>query len=600
MNRLFSQFFLFVFLVSFAFIIMDYRGLGHSDTNEFGPLFYRLLDSNYLKNDWFINISSNNFNVRLYFIYMLFFFSKIIGNIPLLYFLLYSAAIIIAAASVYLCSQSLFKNKESSFLNVFLVLFGATFSLGGILIFTSNLSSFLVSISLSMLGFYFLINKRLNYFSIFLGLATLIHFVSGNIIFGLLFAASFISSKKDKKEIKKYSIALLIFFLFSIATIPNLLADKASSAGFNALELREIVGEIRAPHHYLPFEWPITRYLEFGLFLILFLVSLKESGIDKENRKFVLTITYLLLALIAVSIFFVEIYPIKLFIKLNLFRLTTFFVFIEYLFVGNFIYTKMRKEAENKDFKFFIYPLLILSVLSNHLILASVPLFLLYLKFENKIKISSKTFYICLALGIAFFAVILSIDAVTLFLKTKANTIIYLIFSIIVLLPLTAHSLFRQRIIKNLAFASIIFSIIAFGLFNYPILYEPAGNYQQVYNFIKENTPKEAIFLTPPGLNSFRLGAERAIVADFKSFPFGEKEMLEWKERMLDISGKSNFSETPAPEKQIIAGYEELSKEQVVDLRDKYDASYALFNKPKSLNIKIVYQDEYVVLYGLK
>ena len=76
--------------------------------------------------------------------------------------------------------------------------------------------------------------------------------------------------------------------------------------------------------------------------------------------------------------------------------------------------------------------------------------------------------------------------------------------------------------------------------------------------------------------------------------------MLEWKERMLDISGKSNFSETPAPEKQIIAGYEELSKEQVVDLRDKYDASYALFNKPKSLNIKIVYQDEYVVLYGLK
>jgi hypothetical protein len=599
MKKIFSEIFLLVILISLAFIFLDYKGIGYSDTNEFTPLFYRLADSNYLVNDWFINDASSSFNVRLYFIYFIFILSKIFTNISFLYFLLYSLFVILAGASVYWSSKDLFKDEKSSILNVFLVLLGATFSLGGILIFTSNLSSFLVSISLSMLGFYFLLNKRLKLFAIFMGLSSLIHFVSGHIVFGLLFISNFIASKKDKKTIIKQAVALVIFILFSLITLPNLAADKESSLGFSGAELREIVGEIRAPHHYLPLNWPITRYIEFGLFLALFLVALKASKIDNDKRALIIYTTIVLVTLIALNIFFVEVYPTKLFLKLNFFRLTTFFVFIQYLFIGNFIFNKMKKEHENKSLKFFIYPILIFSLLSNHLILLTIPLFFVYLKFENKIKITKKLFYSIILLGAILIILSLFSDKVIRLIYLKKETIIYLLCSIVVLVPLIIHSIFTQKNIRVLATISLILSIMIFTILNYPILNEDYGKYNEVYSFIKEKTPIDAVFLIPPELNSFRLGANRAIVADFKSFPFGEKQMLEWRERMLYISAITNFTENSTPESQIIEGYKQLPKEQILLIKEKYGAEYALFDKPKNIDFEIAYEDENTVLYRL-
>jgi hypothetical protein len=51
--------------------------------------------------------------------------------------------------------------------------------------------------------------------------------------------------------------------------------------------------------------------------------------------------------------------------------------------------------------------------------------------------------------------------------------------------------------------------------------------------------PRDAIVLTPPGFARFRLIAERAVVVDFKAFPFQADAMRAWRERLFGCYGET-------------------------------------------------------------
>ena len=72
-----------------------------------------------------------------------------------------------------------------------------------------------------------------------------------------------------------------------------------------------------------------------------------------------------------------------------------------------------------------------------------------------------------------------------------------------------------------------------------------------MYSFIKANTPNDTLILAPPYTESFRLGTMRSVVVDFKGVPFGEQYLLEWYNRLLDITNHQPLDLTKESEFKI-------------------------------------------------
>jgi hypothetical protein len=95
---------------------------------------------------------------------------------------------------------------------------------------------------------------------------------------------------------------------------------------------------------------------------------------------------------------------------------------------------------------------------------------------------------------------------------------------------------------------------------------------QALYDWVRSNTPKDAVFLTAPGLERFRLHARRAIVVDWKSPPLSPDELVEWYLRLCRISGNPNVTSLNAAE----AGYRRMDVKRIQSLVSEYGLQFAI------------------------
>ena len=61
---------------------------------------------------------------------------------------------------------------------------------------------------------------------------------------------------------------------------------------------------------------------------------------------------------------------------------------------------------------------------------------------------------------------------------------------------------------------------------------------RELTQWMRESSPKDALFLTPPGIETLRYHSQRAIVVDWKSNPIVPDEVLEWHRRLEDVCGR--------------------------------------------------------------
>jgi hypothetical protein len=108
------------------------------------------------------------------------------------------------------------------------------------------------------------------------------------------------------------------------------------------------------------------------------------------------------------------------------------------------------------------------------------------------------------------------------------------------------------------------------------------GPENELYAWIRAKTPKNAIFLSPPQMERFRLGAERGIVVDWKGSTYLPSELVAWYVRLEDVSGRKGFRR----EADLVNGYASLDDSRIQTLRQRYGFDYVVVAAGKEKSLK--------------
>jgi len=118
-----------------------------------------------------------------------------------------------------------------------------------------------------------------------------------------------------------------------------------------------------------------------------------------------------------------------------------------------------------------------------------------------------------------------------------------------------------------------------------------------LHAWMREKTPKQSLFLTPPADDSLRFFGERAIVVDWKGNPAVPDEVLAWYRRVEDVTGRPGFTDESALE-----GYDTLDATRLEALRARYGFDYAVVRRGREAPLggfARAFEDEHFVVLKL-
>jgi hypothetical protein len=95
----------------------------------------------------------------------------------------------------------------------------------------------------------------------------------------------------------------------------------------------------------------------------------------------------------------------------------------------------------------------------------------------------------------------------------------------------------------------------------------------ELYEWMRDKSPKDALFLTPPRAESMRFHGERAIVVDWKSNPVSPDEVMEWYKRLSDVLGH------PLRGWVDLDSYKSMDQARLEKLRGQYGLDFAVIHR---------------------
>lgn len=109
---------------------------------------------------------------------------------------------------------------------------------------------------------------------------------------------------------------------------------------------------------------------------------------------------------------------------------------------------------------------------------------------------------------------------------------------------------------------------------------EFSGELEQIdfeaYRWIRENTPRNALFLVAPGDRVFTVLTERASVVNFKMFPQLASQILEWRERIETLGCPLGETNSRKNEKLMDKCYLLKSKGNLARIADRFQADWIM------------------------
>lgn len=515
------------------YTLLNYK-FGYSDHIEQLPIIYKFLDATYLENDFFVNANSG-YSPR-------FFYAKIItffGNwfsVELIFLSLLLLSNILAIIITFKTAELLFKSKLIAFFAPIFLMFFTFPELGSIQkLLSISLVPSAIAFPLGFLAIYFTLKRKILWAILLCGFISIFHVLIGFELGLILLLVYFLTNfKADKfKDIKKYVGYGLLLILFLLV---NLVPYFSQTSTINSDDFINIVAHFRHPHHYIPSSFlTLKELMKTSFWLLVLVISFKKLKTDNHFLKsFIKNFLFVLVGLCFVGWFFVEVIPIKSVVTLQLFRLLNFGKWICILFLAHLVVNLISQFKSQKN----------------------------------------------LSIALLFF--------ISIYGFYKADWIL-----ILLLLTTIVAILFNR---KNIAF---VFCFL--GLFGSVInlselksnqkvefksflkLDEIPRENQEIASFLQENTAKESVVLAPHNFGFLRMYAKRAIVVDYKAFPFQNDAILEWHQRITSIYGnnKDKFETT----------YQNISKEKIQRLQKKYNFNYVVLYKNTATTIPVLFEN---------
>lgn len=583
-------------LIATAFGIITtfitYYGYGLLDHVEQLPIIFRKLDSSYLINDFFVNATESSV-ARGRFTYLMAMLAGDKSHLPVLFFILAMLSNIAVSLITYFFARSYFKGSRlAGIFAVAVVMCVHTFDMGwNTHIYAINFVPYVLAVPFLLAGIWMAFEQKVIIATVLCIIATQMHPLMGLEVGWLILAVSgfiLIANKeyKTKKTLDRYSAALLMMIAVSVFEVYPLMAAPKIEDGL----FISILAHFRHPHHYIPSGFPISDYLFTIGFLIAVCVILFTPGTRRKVFDTgIKAITCSIILLCVCGYLFTEVWPMRIWVIAQPFRLLFFVKWLGLiLFSGTIAGFTMNRGLR------LIYILSLLHPVSGSAIIAVRGLIKTPGRWLDSLLL---TLSIILLVNFAIpmykvWHVLLYITIIAV-LVGYARTVkrIAITFTIVVVL------MFVTR--KHLYYTDKYLYLAGLELQKVPrsfkLMSELDADATMMLQYMRQNTPEDAVFLTPPFWGQTRLVAERAIVADFKAFPFGDTAMLSWYHRIKDCYGGNDPDKLKMSE--LDNNYKTMNDTKLNQMSALYNVSYAvLYNESETASEPVYMNDKYKLI----
>jgi hypothetical protein len=369
----------------------------------------------------------------------------------------------------------------------------------------------------------------------------------------------------------------------------------------------------RSPHHHLPSQFSFGTYAAFVCFLGATALAWKDwyddPATDHGLARRVALCVGLILALLLAGYVFVEVFPTKVFLMAQTFRLVFIIKWLGLMLFGAWVARMLGRRRSARDW-----------AASGVLLLGSGPYqpgFALTAQLWHRLTRRGDTRGATretapppnaagttarnLAAGAFLCAAVVALTR--LWQPECLGELLALGIGLTVVMLLAYLRRAWLRIATTLIVPGILIGLVIFGAHHDGTASAPLGSFQPVLTlaggtdsrdavarFVRDHTPDDAVILTPPYFGRFRILAERGLVVDYKCMPYDARGYARWHERLRDCYGEIKGVSSQA---LIVMKnhYIWIKPERIQRVGEKYGADYAVLYKDTPNDWPVLYRD---------
>ena len=539
-----------------------------------------MLNPELYKNDYYVQ-EMVKFNPRYYYYYIIYLLANLGTGIPLAHFiyqfLAFGSFILACYAIINIYTNSKLPAAGMAFLCI-----AASFTdVGNTLIFSTKSVPSTFAMGFAIWGIYFSLRQKWLTGYLFFGLGCVLQFLVG-LLPGLMMLPVLVIESVRQRNFKRLILAIaLLAAMASIVYVPMLLTGTTSTQTIDNAEFVYIHAKVRNPHHILPSNWDLGNWFNFICFIMGGLLCIKNSDLLRKEDKvnFYVIVATSIFALF-LNYIFVEVYPLAFIAKLQLARTVPFAQLIIFITVGLTVDTLYRQ----KKIAISLLLLFILTLPFRGIIFLGLSVW------QTKKYVFPKRYNILLWILAAVTVIFSLIYPLTDSWEIMGDRIISIpvLFSILafpfILEETSLATSIKQTLTHTLALittATLVLGVA--GILPKPILniFQTRVNINALSSDdlsrlavrFSQISSRDSLVLIPPSVTRFQFFSERAIVVNFKNFPFTEKGIKEWQNRMEAVLG------VPLNPQMIWGGNElfiRRSSADLVKVARNYHADYIL------------------------